>query len=868
MTAQSVTLVLTHEHADFDAIASLLAAALITPEAIPLLPHTVNRNVRGFLALYGPDLPFVELDDLPRAPIERVILVDTQALPSVRGVTPDTQVTLIDHHPRSEALPAHWTFQGEPVGATITLIVETIAARRIELTPAQATLLLLGIYEDTGSLLYADTTARDAHAAGYLLEHGVNLSQAREFLQHTLSDAQRALYDQLVQAATSHEINGHVVALAAASSGEHLDEISTLAHRLRDLLEPDALFILVTFDGHIQIVARSAVDAIDVGAICQALGGGGHARAAAALVRDGNLAGVQTRLLDEIRRQVRPAVTVAQIMSRGGQTLETATTVAEAARRMQRTGFEGYPVIKDGQVVGLLTRRAVDRALNHKMGGRPIASIMEQGRVTVSPDDPVEKLERLMIAHGWGQVPVVNGEGRVIGIVTRTDVLKLWSAKTTSTRRREIGERLEQSLAPELLALIQQIAASARRMGSSLFFVGGIVRDLLLGQPLYDVDFVVEGNAIALAQALAREHGGRVKSHARFGTAKWLLDPRALRIPTPDGLGLRTLDFVTARTEFYTHPTALPQVEQSSIKQDLHRRDFTINALAVCLDPERFGELLDFYGGERDLRDGVMRVLHSLSFVEDPTRMLRAARFEQRFGFHIEPRTQDLLINALDLLERVSGPRIRNELELIFQEKRPEKSVCRLDELGVLAHVHAALHCDEWLIGAYTRARESLGTPAPFIYLALLAYRLDAQAVRTLIRRLRLPRDVESDLYAVIALRDAHDQIRAAVKASQVYRLLQPYSARALQVARVATADPQVRAHLDWFVRELREVKPSLGGTFLRSLGLPPGPVYGRILHALRDALLDGEIRPGADEEAFVRTMVEKGVHLETALNT
>jgi tRNA nucleotidyltransferase (CCA-adding enzyme) len=860
MADRSIALILTHEHADFDATASLLAAWLITPNAVPALPRMVNRNVRGFLALYGPDLPFVDLDDLPAAHVEQVILVDTQSLPSLRSVTSATPVTVIDHHPSSEGLPAGWAYCGDRVGATTTLIVETIVERRIALTPAQATLLLLGIYEDTGSLMYADTTARDAHAAGFLLEHGVNLAQLREFLQHPLSDAQRALYDRLLEAAQSHVVNGHTVAVAAAASAENLEEISTLAHRLRDLLEPDALFILVTFDGHIQIVARSTVAAIDVGAICAALGGGGHARAAAALVRDGELPAVQARLLDEIRRQTQPAVTVEQIMSRGGQTLDAATTVSEAARRMQRTGFEGYPIVKDGRVIGLLTRRAVDRALNHKMGGRPVASIMEQGAVTVSPSDPLEKLERLMIAHGWGQVPVVDAEGQVIGIVTRTDVLKRWTASARPARRGEIAARLERSLPPDLLALVRDVAATAQRTNASLFFVGGIVRDLLLGQPLYDVDFVVEGDAIGLARQLAGERGGRVKGHARFGTAKWLLDERTVRVATPDGLGLRTIDFVTARTEFYAHPTALPQVEQSSIKQDLHRRDFTINAMAVRLDPDRFGELLDFYGGERDLRDGVIRVLHSLSFVEDPTRMLRAARFEQRFGFRVDPRTLDLLAGALDLLDRVSGPRIRNELDLIFQESEPEKALGRLDELGVLARLNPQLRCDEWLKQAYREARGAAGgSPPAFTYLALLAYRLDRDALRRLIRRLRLSHAAELDLYSVVALRDARDALRAAAKASQVHRLLHPHSARALSVARLALDDPRARAHVDWFTRELREVKPSLGGAFLKSLGLRPGPTYGRILHALRDALLDGQVQPGQEEETFVRALVASG---------
>ncbi|HJW84120.1 MAG TPA: CBS domain-containing protein, partial [Anaerolineae bacterium] len=583
-----------------------------------------------------------------------------------------------------------------------------------------------------------------------------------------------------------------------------------------------------------------------------------------------SLSRVRQRLLGEIELRARPAATVEQIMSRGGQTLEADTTVADAARRMQRTGFEGYPVVQDGQVIGLLTRRAVDRALNHKMGGRPVSAIMEQGTVVVSPEDSIEKLERMMIAHGWGQVPVVDAEGQIVGIVTRTDVLKHWAERTPPARRAEIAARLERALDPALIRLIRDMAVTAQQMDCSLFFVGGIVRDLLLGELLYDIDFVVEGDAIALARRLATERGGQVKSHARFGTAKWLLPEHLPAIATSDGLDLRTLDFVTARTEFYTHPTALPQVERSSIKQDLHRRDFTINSMAVCLDPDRFGELLDYYGGERDLRDGVIRVLHSLSFVEDPTRILRAVRFEQRFGFQIDPRTLDLIGGALDLLDRISGARIRHELELIFQETQPEKAICRLDELGVLAKLNTALTCDDWLARKCVEARETAGLdpahapPMTFVCLALLVHRLDAAALKVLIRRLRVSRGVETDLYGIGKLRDAGQRLGSAIQASQVYHLLYQHSARAIWMARLATDDPRARANIDRFTRELRDMKPSVGGAFLRSLGLRAGPAYGRVLHALRDAMLDGQVRTLEEEQAFVRQWIEDKARLDT----
>ncbi len=276
--------------------------------------------------------------------------------------------------------------------------------------------------------------------------------------------------------------------------------------------------------------------------------------------------------------------------------------------------------------------------------------------------------------------------GDLVGIVTRTDLIKQWSAVGPALTQ-SLDEMMAQNVPEKLLDLLRQAGSLAAEKGYSLYAVGGFARDLLLERPTFDVDLVVEGDAIGLAQELAHTLGGRVRSHRRFGTAKWIL-PEAWR---NNATAPETLDFVTARTEFYERPTALPTIERSSIKQDLHRRDFTINTLAVRLNPDRWGELLDFYGGRQDLEDGVIRVLHSLSFVEDPTRILRAARFEQRFHFAIEPRTEQLISDAVGLLERVSAERVRHELELIMAEAEPERVICRLAEMGILITLHPDL---------------------------------------------------------------------------------------------------------------------------------------------------------------------------------
>jgi tRNA nucleotidyltransferase (CCA-adding enzyme) len=449
---------------------------------------------------------------------------------------------------------------------------------------------------------------------------------------------------------------------------------------------------------------------------------------------------------------------------------------------------------------------------------------------------------------------------------------------------------LEEALSAPVLSLVRRISETADKEGDVPYFVGGLVRDLLLGQPIVDLDMVIEGDAIALAQRLAGELGGRVRTHRRFGTAKWLISNKVWQavadmLAEPDqDLGHSyelpsSIDFVTARTEFYDYPTALPEVERSSITQDLHRRDFTINTLAIRLDPDHWGELVDFYGGEADLENGVIRVLHSLSFVDDPTRVLRAARLESRMGFHLDPRTEGLIADALPLLKRVSGDRLRHELELIFREAEPERALRRLEELGVLRHIHPELHCDRWLQARYRMIRPgwepepglpellglSLGarsedeiwhpetwgiTPRDGVYLhlALLAYRLDSEGMEQLIDRLRVRRQDAEDMRFLPQLKEALPQVGRARAPSAIYRVLQHYPARVLAVAWIATDRRRLRERLLRYQTELRQVETELTGSDLRAMELKPGPIFRRVLGALRDARLDGQVSTREEE--------------------
>ncbi len=876
--------ILTHDNADFDAVASLLAAHLADERYLPVLPHRINRNVRAFLALYGAELPLRHPDDLPNEPVEGVLLVDTQTLPSLRNMPPDVPVRVIDHHDPKDRLQPHWQVFLDPVGATTTLLVERFPEQDPALTPIQATLLLLGIYEDTGSLTYPSTTPRDVRAAAYLLEHGADLQLLAEYLFPPLTAQQRMLYDILLANTEVRRIQGTTVAVAHASVEGLTDEIASVAHKLHGTLETDALFVLVTVPGGVQLVARATCDRVDVGAVARHFGGGGHDQAAAGLIKEGDLETVRQRLWEVIPRFVRPALTVGQIMSRGPQVLSPDTPAEEAARLMQTFGYEGYPVVENGRVVGLLTRRAVDRALAHGLN-LPARSLMEAGSVTVRPDDSVEILQQIMTDTGWGQIPVVDERGRIIGIVTRTDLIKTLAPRPRLPGRLNLASRLEASLPPARLALLRAVAALAEAQHFALYIVGGFVRDLLLDRPSPDFDLVVEGNAIALGRALQQRFGGRLTVHRRFGTAKWhLADIRgdliqALREHLPPGIRPAsldpddlpaTLDLVTARTEFYTHPTALPTVARGSIKLDLHRRDFTINTLAVRLDGRHYGELHDYWGGLDDLRRGIIRVLHSLSFVDDPTRMLRAVRFEQRFGFTIEPRTLQLLQEARDLLDRVSGDRIRHELEAMFREERAEAMLDRLRQLDLLRAIHPDLFWDADAARRFGRRTTPPGEawgdlPRPrhtdlptALGYALWLLVLPPARVEAIGERLLFPKRLREITVGAADLWQRRPGLRAAPPSRFTFACEAHPLTAAYALYLAAEDDAALRERLSRFAAHWRHVRPQATGDDLRRLGLPPGPIYKRILHRLRAAWLDGEVTNAEEERALLERLAHQ----------
>lgn len=879
-------LILTHEQADFDAIGSLKAANLLFPDAEAILPRQINRNASSFVSHYAADLGFGVYQNISGKPIDHITLVDTQSLVTIKGSSERTSVEVFDHHPRKAQTNPKWVYHLDETGACTTLLVEQLRAQKINLDIATATLLLIGIYEDTGSLSYASTTPRDVYAAAFLLEQGADLNLASAYLNPPLSNAQQQLYDRLLRDLVSLEIESHSVLLCKANAQDITDEISSVAHKMRDFLNPDGLILLVSTRQGIRLVARSTTDDIDMGQLARHFGGGGHRRAASALIRPetkpdasdfSSLHKLAAQVEEILPLIVIPSLRVSQIMSGRPLLLSPTTHVEEAQKLMQRYGFEGFPVVADGKVVGLLNRRNVDRAISHKLD-LTVGALMLAGSISIEPEATVTKLQDIMAESGWGQVPVKDPTtGEVIGIVTRTDMIKARAKPLQLPSQADLISALRRVIPPARLALLETVAREAQSVGVEAYIVGGFVRDLLLNRPSLDFDVVIEGDAIRFARHLSQKFGGRVVTHSRFVTAKWLIGDEESEVAEKLGIDLPqtgldlpdSLDLITARTEFYDHPAALPTVERSSIKMDLHRRDFTINTLALRLDGDHFGQLFDHWGGYADLKSGKIRVLHALSFVDDATRMLRAVRFSVRFNFEIEARTLELLHDSQGLIDELSGARIFHELSLILNEPKALAMLERLFELGILAAIHPAL---PWNTQVATRLellkpsgeldpsnhaeilRDGL-SPRQFFGFCLWLENLTQDQMTAVGKRLRMQSRLVEDISQTGRLRRTLPSLRGKPP-SQIVAELDKYPPVILDVLRVSTENEQELELMERYLSEWRMVKSSTTGQTLREMGIPPSSYYETILKALRSARLDGQITNTEEENDYLQRLL------------
>jgi len=865
----------THVNADFDCLGAMVAAARLYPGALMVFSGSQEKSMRDFFQATKYDFNFTRLKDVDMGNITRLILVDCQHAARIGPFaaildSPGLEVHIYDHHPDVEG---HIVPSGGVVrvcGSSTTILATILMERGEHVTAAEATLMMLGIYEDTGSLTFPTTTVEDYYASAWLLEHGAQLNTVADFVSQELTQEQVALLNDLLHSLKKIDCNGVEISIAQASIEYYVSDVAALAHMIRDMESLEVLFLVVSMESRIYMVARSRTAKVNVGEILREFGGGGHATAASATVRDLTLIQVVERLEQLLLLRVNPLRDVASIMSSPVKSLSADTSIAEAREVLTRYNVNAMPVIAEGAMVGVISRQIVEKAIYHDLGSLPVTEYMNTEFMRAALDTPILSLREYLAGHNRRLVPVFSA-GSLVGVVTRTDLFRYMhagdqlldlSSDQTSTRR-ELETRMKRTLSPKIYRLLQDLGTMGDELDLRVYAVGGFVRDLILGVENQDIDLTVEGDGIHFAESFALRYGCRVKSHEKFGTAV-ILFPDSFKV-----------DVASTRLEYYDSPGVLPTVERSSLKMDLYRRDFTINTLAISLGDGEFGRLIDFFGAQRDLKDKTIRVLHNLSFVEDPTRVFRAIRFEQRLGFHIAAHTENLIRNAvrMEFLDRLGGKRLLSELVHILREKEPQHAVERMAALGLFRYIHPRLKLTSELrtllneTGQIISWFELLYLKKPFerwaVYFLALCHNLNNDEFMDTCLRLAVSGHYrhklsESRCNGLTVLDEMGQRLRKGrqLQPSEVYRWLRDLPVETLLHMMARSGKEEVRKNISLYFTRLFNVSLSITGNDLHSLGLPKGPDYRQILDKVLDARLNGIVSNRIEELALAKKLI------------
>jgi tRNA nucleotidyltransferase (CCA-adding enzyme) len=923
-------IITTHLHADFDSLASMVAAHKIYPDAVMVFSGSQERNVREYLAHAELPCEFQRLKNIDMALVSKLIVVDTRQQSRIGnfadclandGIT----IHLYDHHPGAPGDFSGQYERIENVGSTTSIFVEIFQENKIGVTEAEATLMAMAIHEDTGSFTFDTTTARDLEALAWLLRQGAQLSPIAQFISMELSAKDLGILNEMINTASTYTIHGVDLVIARIMVPEYIDEFALLVRKFMVIENLNALFALASMGERVYLIARSRVPEVNAGKIAMEFGGGGHASAASSTVKDMTLIEAEEKLLGFLHKYVKPVRLAKDLMSSPVISVGPNITIEQANNELTRYSITVLPVLKQKKtLLGIISRRVIEKAIYHGLGNCPVSDYMSTEFITLKPSSTLAEIQEVIIENRQRFIPVIEQE-LIAGVITRTDLLSVLvddssispgplnkTSGPSIERNRNVNSLMINSLSREMIRLLRCIGEVAEEHNYVAYAVGGFVRDLLRHTSNMDLDIVIEGDGIDFARHLTKKLGGTMRAHEKFHTAVVKFDlaelgktfyenttrdlsrqlsreTRKAPLLPPASMGEFRIDVATARLEYYEYPAAMPSVELSSIKLDLYRRDFTINALAIHLSSDKFGILVDFFNCQNDIRDQQIRVLHNLSFVEDPTRIFRAIRFEQRLGFQLGKLTERLMKKAIkmDMYGRFAGRRFFHELQWILSEENPLPAIYRMDKFKLLTFLDPGIRLDQRLKDILRETHRSISwykllyLDEPFsqwqVFLMALTVKLSTKKMMGFCEKFDVPerykisqirnkiaiskiervlrkRPMDGGTLADRPVGPAGDRILGPpLKPSEVYWLLKGLSTEALLCLMGITEETSGKKAVSLYVTHLRTVKTFLHGNDLKKMGYKQGPIYAKILNHLLEAKLDGIVSSRQDEEAFLR---------------
>ncbi|MFO7736844.1 MAG: CBS domain-containing protein [Desulfatiglandaceae bacterium] len=872
--AAPTEVVTTHINADFDALASLIGASKLYPGAGLVFPGSQEKNLRNFFLHSTSYLfNFTKMKKIKLDRIRRLILVDTRQKNRIGKFAElvdreDVEIHIYDHHPASEDDVTGDFEVIRKIGSTTALLTRLIREKNISVSPDEATIMCLGIHEDTGSFTFSSTTAEDYEAAAWLTEQGANHNIISDMLTRELTAEQVWLLNDLTQSATKRVINGMEVVITKVVRDEYVGDFAVLVHKFMEMENLNLVFALAQMENRVYLVARSRIEAVNVAEIAFALGGGGHPQAASATIRNKTLIQVERALQGLLKARIKPTLSARDMMSSPVLHIAPEESVKRAADLMTRYNVNVLLVMSAKDIMqGYVTRQVVEKAVYFGLQDIKVKEYMNIEFSTVRPEESLKKVQELIIKHKLRILPVSENE-KVLGVITRTDLLNilvgdplipesLYDSKEIShfSGKKNMAAVLKERLPRTIIRLLKNLGQMSDLLGYNAYLVGGLVRDVFLKHENLDVDIVIEGDGIKFAHEFARHYEARVRSHHKFGTAV-LIFPNGFKV-----------DVATARMEYYESPGAPPNVETSSLKLDLYRRDFTVNTLAIRLNKRHYGLLIDYFGGQRDLKEKVIRVLHNLSFVEDPTRVLRAIRFEQRFGFKIGKLTVALIKNAVKIncFRDLSARRLFLEIKLILQEPEPIRAIERMNgfdllqfispELLLHRSVRAVLEEVKKVLVWYTLLYLGETVESWKVYWFGLTSGLDSKSFETLMKQTGI---TGSENQRIVSQRShANELLDALFKFEgdnfQLYTMLLPYDTEMLLYLMAKSNSEKIRRHISGYFTGLKGKKVQLTGKDLLKMGFRSGPLFKQIFDRLLEARLNDLIKTKKEEVKFVR---------------
>ncbi len=846
-----------HRQADWDTVGAALLARLLYPQAdVVYLGGTLDASPEAFFNFRRPE-------QIDRKMIDRLIVLGAQRAEMIEPLgdflnRPEVEVHLYDNRTTPEKNINGTIEVVRKIGACTSLLVERLQERQMNPSAADAGFALLGIYEATGGFLHQTTTADDFRAAAWLLEHGADprLLAGGRLTENAVE--QVIALDDLLRSAHQVAVDDYRFAIGEVAMPQPMADLPLCVRQFHRLVGIPTVFVLAAEGDQLRIAGRTTGESIDINALLGALSG------ATGNVRDGvaTVAGtvVQTRkeLLTLLADFLVLPPTARELMIPHAARLSQERSVAEAHETLVHAAAADLLLLTDdGQPAGIVTRPQLDQALRFGLGDTAVEELIDREPFDCEPEATLDEMLDLFARGAQAVLPVVVNR-RPVGVVTRESVYRAASErrahppvnKIHRQDQTDFAEQLRRQLPPPLAAFIDQVGRLAQETGVRAYLVGGFVRDMILLRENVDLDIVVDGDALALARAAARALDVKLVEHAEFRTATLMIDPYHI-------------DMAGARRDYYAAPGTLPQVETATLEQDALRRDFSLNTLLLAINPDRFGQLLDPHHGLEDLIAGRIRVLHSLSFVEDPTRIFRAIRFQARFGFKLEAHTERLLRTALERngLSELSGTRIWKEFSLIFQEKHPAEAVRHLFERGVLAALERQwvltpgledhLERAEQIVAWFHQQHLERAADLNLLWWSVLTAPLPVERQRHLNERLELPENIARKTPATInhaqkLLRQLTEQPPSLL--SHLARMLRGESTETLLTTAVFAVQEENRRAIFRFLTELEQIKPYIDGNDLKKLGIAPGPLFSHILETIRDEKIDGAISSKVEE--------------------